>query len=237
MRAKLQMPTPPSPHPLALGFFSRELRRGLLGPTSSLEADSIDMHFSGSFPAPVVVHMANEDRAGILGIGHPIPVVALGRNDHFEGSVQGNLQLVENQVVGGTTGASPGLARVDLEFDPHGGSHLAPDSVGLAAANRREGVALIRIVPALPQPEVEDPKIGIVGILQDLGLDALRQRAQHVSTPADLLGIISIGGRAPDLLLEFLEGRPENRKGLRQGIEIAVLGTGLRAADGRSEYE
>ena len=153
--------------------------------------------------------MPREERRALDRIREPIAFARLGRDPDLEGSVFLELQILEREIARRASRSVPGPARVDLELDARGRAELSPDTIGLAAANRGEGVALVRVVTALAQPPVEDPEIGIVGVLPHLGLEPLRDRSQDVAIAADALGLVSEGGRPSDVVFDVAQGRDE----------------------------
>ena len=147
----------------------------------ALVADAVDVHLARVLVAPAVVHLSHEDPRGIRRVLDPVAarrtervrITTIGRRDDLEAAVGGEDQILDVQVRDRSTAAAGdvGRARVDLQVDTAGRAAGAPDPVPLAAAQRRDQIALVRVVTALANAWVEDAEVRIVGVEVDVLLD------------------------------------------------------------------
>jgi hypothetical protein len=193
---------------------------------------------------PGVEDVSHEDGRGIRGVRQLAGGCISGDELDHERALRIDLDLLERQVADRTAGCGPRLTRIELDLDAARRAQLAADAIGLTPPDWRERVALIRIIAAPTQPEVEHAKVRIVRILQQLGFERLDERTEQelVAARALELAATRVAGCRPNRLLclaqapfERVEGGGEDIGGRRSGV--GRRGRASRAAAPEREYQ
>ncbi len=199
----------------------RQFVGGLGSPTRALIAHPIDMDVPRIRVVPDIKDMAREDRGRILGAIKPVARVLLRRNIDLKGPVIAHLYILEGQISCRTPFARPGTSRIDLNFNSHSRSHLSPDTISLTASNWRECIPLVRVVPSLAKPEIQNSKIRVIRILDHLGFETLCQGPEYMPIAPHLLRGIPEGVRISNRCFYRLKIRGQLRKSHAKSIRIS----------------